>query len=109
MRSQHPAFGIVFIVTILVLAVKFPQPTPMMYTAFRVVLALAAAGVAAMIPGFIYVNISEWLRTGGAMAVFCGCLLQQSSGPDFAGTKRARSNSALLDSFGLQVQWCSGP
>jgi hypothetical protein len=64
------AFGIVFIVTILVLAVKFPQPTPMMYTAFRVVLALAAAGVAAMIPGFIYVNISEWLRTGGAMAVF---------------------------------------
>ena len=37
---------------------------------FRVVLALAAAGIAAIIPGLIVVNVSKVIRTGGAIAVF---------------------------------------
>jgi hypothetical protein len=63
-------FGVVFVVALLTLAIFFPTPTAFQYTIFRTVLALAAAGVAAMIPGFISLSISKWLRAGGALAVF---------------------------------------
>lgn len=63
-------FGIVFVIALLVLALAVPTPTPFQYTIFRVVLALVAAGVAAMIPGFLQVTIPDWLRAGGALAVF---------------------------------------
>jgi len=72
-KAQQKAayiFGLVFIVALLVLAVAFPRLTPFQYTVFRVVLALAAAGVAAMIPGFLEVRVATWLRAGGALAVF---------------------------------------
>ena len=67
------AFGLILVSTVLVLAVRFPNPTPFQYNVFRTVLSLAAAGVAAMIPGFI--NI-EWdttgllIRAGGTLAIF---------------------------------------
>lgn len=64
------SFGVVFVVTLLVLAITFPSPTPFQYMVFRLVLSLAAAGVAAMIPGFIAVQVGEWARAGGALAVF---------------------------------------
>jgi len=63
-------FGIIFVVVLLILAIKFPNPTPFQYTVFRIVLALAAGGVAGMIPGFLTIEISKWLRAGGALAVF---------------------------------------
>ncbi len=67
-------FGVAFIVTMLVLAIFFPRPTPFQYTVFRVTLALAAAGVAAMIPGFIILDFNPGaavlIRAGGALAVF---------------------------------------
>src|SRR5262245_15907864 len=63
-------FGVVFIVATLALAIAFPNPTLFQFTVFRIVLALAAAGVAAMIPGFIELQVSEWIRAGGALAVF---------------------------------------
>ena len=63
-------FGIAFVITLLVLAVKFPKPTPFQYVVFRIVLALAAAGIAAFIPGFLDVKLSTFLRAGGAFAVF---------------------------------------
>ncbi len=63
-------FGVIFVVVLLILAVKFPNPTPFQYTVFRIVLALAAGGVAAMIPGFLTLEVSKWLRAGGALAVF---------------------------------------
>jgi hypothetical protein len=64
------AFGIVFVIVLLVLAVLHPNPTPFQYTVFRIVLALAAGGVAAMIPGFLTLTVSTLLRAGGALAVF---------------------------------------
>jgi hypothetical protein len=64
------ACGAVLIVGMLVIAFLAPSPTPFQYTIFRVVLALAAAGIAAMIPGFIELEIKAWLRAGGALAVF---------------------------------------
>ena len=63
-------FGIIFVIALLALALFVPDPTPFQYIVFRVVLALAAAGVAAMIPGFLQVEIGAWLRAGGALAVF---------------------------------------
>lgn len=64
------AFGVVFVVTLLVLAVQFPNPTHFQYLVFKVVLSLAAAGVAAMIPGFLTVNVSGVVQAGGALGVF---------------------------------------
>ena len=63
-------FGLIFIIALLILAIAFPEPTQFQYVVFRIVLALAAAGVASMIPGFIEVQISNVVRAGGALAVF---------------------------------------
>ena len=63
-------FGVTFVIVLIVLAVAIPDPTSFQYTTFRVILALAAAGIAVMIPGFLQVTISNWLRAGGALGVF---------------------------------------
>ena len=67
-------FGVVFVITLLVIAVRFPNPTPFQYNIFRIILSLASAGVAAMIPGFLNVDINSTtgllIRAGGALAVF---------------------------------------
>lgn len=71
------AFGVIFIIALLVIAIFFPEPTPFQYIIFRVVLSLAAAGIGAMLPGFItaFVNIKNpiiklGVRGGGALALF---------------------------------------
>ena len=63
-------FGAVFIVVLLIAAFAVPNPTAFQYTVFRIVLALAAAGVAAMFSGFLEMEIPKVLRAGGALAVF---------------------------------------
>ena len=69
-RTLAFGFGVTFVVVLLVLAVKFPVPTPNQYLIFRTILSLAAAGVAGFIPGFISVNLNGLVRAGGALAVF---------------------------------------
>jgi hypothetical protein len=69
-RLTAVLFGAAFLVALLVLAIMFPQPTSFQYDVFRVVLSVAAAGFVSMTPGFIQVSISNWLRAGGALAVF---------------------------------------
>jgi hypothetical protein len=66
-------FGVVFVATLLVLAIKVPNPTEPQFFVFRIVLALAAAGVAAIIPGFLNIESKTVLyviRAGGALGVF---------------------------------------
>jgi hypothetical protein len=63
-------FGVIFVAAILALAVIFPQPTQFQYIVFRIVLAIAAAGFVSMTPGFLEITVSNWLRAGGALAVF---------------------------------------
>ena len=63
-------FGVVFVSAILALAVFVPEPKPFQYTVFRIVLALAAAGVATVISGFLTINLNTMIRAGGALAVF---------------------------------------
>lgn len=63
-------FGTLFIIIILILAIFFPNPTSFQHTVFRIVLALAAAGFAAEIPGFLKVTVAKAIRAGGAIGVF---------------------------------------
>jgi hypothetical protein len=63
-------FGVCFVATILTIALVKPNPTSYQFGVFKTVLALAGAGVAAVIPGFLEVRFREWLRAGGALAVF---------------------------------------
>jgi hypothetical protein len=44
-------FGTVFLTVILVIAIAIPNPSYFQYQVFRITLALAAGGAAAMIPG----------------------------------------------------------
>ena len=61
-------FGFIFVTALLILAVAFPAPTPFQYTVFKTILALAVAGVAAVIPGVINFG-GPIVRAGGAIAI----------------------------------------
>jgi hypothetical protein len=68
------AFGVIFVTALLAFIVTVPNPTIEQFEVVRIVLALAAAGVAAMIPGFLNLQLGAGadltLRAGGALAVF---------------------------------------
>lgn len=64
------AFGVIFICVILATAFTTPNPTSYQYTVFRIVLALAAGGVGAVLPGMLEVKFKNWLRASGAAAFF---------------------------------------
>lgn len=67
-------FGVFFVIIMLALALFVPNPTPFQLLVFRVVLALAAAGVASMTPGFLEIDLgvrkTQAIRAGGALAIF---------------------------------------
>ena len=67
-------FGVAFLTALLILVVLIPSPTQQQFEVVRIVLALAAGGVAAMIPGFLNIDLRSGaaisLRAGGALAVF---------------------------------------
>jgi hypothetical protein len=69
-RLLATLFGVAFVATILALAVVFPRPSPFQYLVFRIVLSIAAAGFVSMTPGFLEITVSNWVRAGGALAVF---------------------------------------
>ena len=67
------AFGIVFVVVLLLIAVFIPSPTEFQLFVFRVVLALSAAAIAALVPGFLHIQshvFRNTIRASGAVAVF---------------------------------------
>jgi hypothetical protein len=63
------AFGVICVLLLLVL-----QPKEGQETTFRIVMALAAAGIAAVIPGMLNITAKSGtrftIRAAGAMAVF---------------------------------------
>lgn len=103
-------FGVTFVVMMVVLAIKFPHPTPFQYNIFRIVISLATAGAAAMIPGLINIELEQatglLIRGGGALAVFVivfffnpaqlavESILEADSNPPESTT----SHSSILDS-----------
>lgn len=64
-------FGIIFISILLAMAYVDPNPTESTYATTKTILALSAAGIGAIIPGFIDIKMKGFLRAGGAMALFC--------------------------------------
>jgi uncharacterized integral membrane protein len=63
-------FGAVVLIILLIVAVFDRKPTPLGILIYRVLLALAAAGIGAVIPGLISVTVSSIIRAGGAIALF---------------------------------------
>jgi hypothetical protein len=68
-------FGVIFLSVLLAVAIYAPDPAPaLLVTVTKIIIALAAAGVAATIPGFLEVKFSPStavvVRAGGAIAVF---------------------------------------
>jgi MFS family permease len=63
-------FGVVFVVVMLYIALYVPNPTETQWFVFRVVLALAAAGVGALLPGLLTVQAPPYVRAGGALPLF---------------------------------------
>ncbi len=67
-------FGVIFLTAILAILIQLPKPTLAQFFAFRLTLALAAAGVGAFIPGFIHFEQAlphrGLVRCGGALALF---------------------------------------
>jgi len=62
--------GTAFMVFLIGFVLFVPEPTDKQFEIIRIVIAVAAAGVASMIPGFLNLRMGRWLRAGGALAVF---------------------------------------
>jgi len=67
-------FGVIFVTALLMFVLFVPSPAPSQFEVIRIVLALAASGVAATLPGILKLQLGEGtnltLRAGGALAVF---------------------------------------
>lgn len=68
------SFGVVFLLMMIVIAIFIPDPRPHQIFIFRVSMSLAAAGVGAVIPGLIQLEVNQkfmpFVRAGGAIALF---------------------------------------
>lgn len=62
--------GAALIVVILLLVIFIPCPSATQYFVFRIVIALAAAGLVAVIPGALKINLTNGITASGAIAVF---------------------------------------
>lgn len=62
-------FGVVFITVMLIFAVFIPNPSPFAQWVFIIVVALSAAGVGAVVPGILNIEM-PYVRAGGALALF---------------------------------------
>lgn len=63
-------FGVIFLIAILIIAIFISKPTEFQIFIFRIVVACAVGGIGAIIPGFISVNVSRYVRAGGAISLF---------------------------------------
>jgi hypothetical protein len=79
-------FGVVFLSVMLGFAVFFPNPPAFQLKVFITVLALAAAGVGAMMPGFLDIQYKGLFRTGGALALAAGVYLSSPAITQSAST-----------------------
>jgi Protein of unknown function (DUF4019) len=64
------SFGVIFCGALLYLATSVVNPNPLVIKVYVTVLSLAAAGVGAILPGFLELRYKNILRAGGAIALF---------------------------------------
>jgi hypothetical protein len=71
-KSQLPItiIGVVFIGLLIFISIKFPTTIQQYFSIYKTILAIACAGVAALIPGFFNINYQGTIRAGGALGVF---------------------------------------
>jgi hypothetical protein len=65
--------SVAFLTVLLILILRFPNPTASQFFIFRVILALAAAGIGAIIPGYLGAEGKQneiLFRAGGAILLF---------------------------------------
>lgn len=62
--------GASLMVAILLLIIFIPCPSATQYFVFRIIIALAAAGLAAIIPGVLNIHLTNGITAGGAIAIF---------------------------------------
>jgi hypothetical protein len=106
-------FGVVFISVMLVFATQIPNPTQFQQWVFIVVVALAGAGIGAVIPGVLNYK-SPYLTAGGALAVFViifllkPALLQTVTHlvtPSIPAEPVAQAYLAKVDAFQFHSAW----
>lgn len=91
-----PIIGVVFLAGILYLAYFTPFPSAFQSGVMWIVLSLGAAGFAFLIPGFIEFKYQNYLKAGGAIAVFC---LMYFFSPDIIN----KTNQSVQNKIELQV------
>ncbi len=67
--------GIIFLVVLITLSLLRPEWSAQNGMLFKTMLALAAAMVAALIPGFLHLNANEYVKASGALGVFAFIML----------------------------------
>jgi len=62
--------GIGLLAVILIMVIFIPCPSASQYFVFRIMIALAGAGLAAIIPGTLSIEMANGVKAGGALAIF---------------------------------------
>jgi len=92
-------FGAIFILSILVFTAVVKNPSPAEIWTYRVILALAAAGVAAILPGFIDIKYKSVVQAGGALGIFVLVLLVFPAPSPVAAPGPVKAAEASADDF----------
>jgi tetratricopeptide (TPR) repeat protein len=110
-------FGVVFLGIMLSIVIFIPKPTEHQFFIFREAIALAAAGIGAVVPGFLLVEwkpkskYMPYIRAGGAIALFIivykvnpPALLQPENPTSIhQGKVEAKSIGHVNQNFGIPV------
>lgn len=86
-------FGVVFLAVMLGFAIGFPNPAPFQIKVFVTALALAAAGVGAVLPGSLNIKYKNTVRASGALALFAIVWFSQPALEQNVVTLRAPTES----------------
>ena len=62
--------GGVFLAIPIIALFFIPEPSIYQFFAFRICFCLGGAGIASHIPGWLNININNWVKAGGAIAIF---------------------------------------
>jgi hypothetical protein len=62
--------GVILVATILLLIIFIPCPSASQYFIFRIVIAIATAGLTTVIPGVVNLKLTNGITASGALAVF---------------------------------------
>jgi hypothetical protein len=108
------AFGVIFSSVLLYLGAVQTNPTPLQIKIDVTILALAAAGVGAILPGSLHVSYRGYLRAGGALGLFALVFLSEPAigkgvahfvEPSVSARPAVESFLAAIDSKDARASW----